>query len=46
MKIAVGIVVVLLAAASFLADYKWRRWMAARRADREQSPDRSRLDQR
>jgi hypothetical protein len=41
MKIVVGIVVALLVAALLFADYKWRRWMAARRAEREQSHDRA-----
>jgi hypothetical protein len=31
MKILLAILVV---AASFIADYKWRQWMAARRRDR------------
>jgi hypothetical protein len=35
MKIFLGIVAVLLVAASVFADYKWRQWMAARRRDRQ-----------
>lgn len=35
MKVFLGIVAVLLIAGSFYADYKWRRWMAARRAERQ-----------
>jgi hypothetical protein len=35
MKIVVIIVIVALVAASVIADYKWRQWMAARRRDRE-----------
>jgi hypothetical protein len=35
MKIFLGILVVLAIAASLFADYKWRRWMAARRRDRQ-----------
>jgi hypothetical protein len=35
MKILLGIVVALVIAASLLADFLWRRWMAARRHDRE-----------
>ncbi len=37
MKIFLAIVAVLVIAASVFADYKWRRWMAARRQDRDQS---------
>jgi hypothetical protein len=35
MKIFLGIPVILLVAASFIADYKWRKWMAERRRDRQ-----------
>jgi len=35
MKLLLGILAVILVAASFFADYKWRRWMAARRQDRK-----------
>jgi hypothetical protein len=35
MKILLGILAVLLVAASLFADYKWRRWIAARRRDRQ-----------
>jgi hypothetical protein len=35
MKILLGILVVVIVAASLFADYKWRRWMAARRRDRQ-----------
>jgi hypothetical protein len=31
MKILLAIVAVLVIAASFYADYKWKRWMASRR---------------
>jgi hypothetical protein len=34
MKIVLAIVVILLIAGSLFADYKWRQWMAARRAER------------
>ena len=34
MKIFLGILALLLVAASVFADYKWRQWMAARRRDR------------
>ena len=35
MKILIGILAVLLVSAFLFADYKWRRWMAARRRDRQ-----------
>jgi hypothetical protein len=35
MKIFLGILAVLVIAATFFADYKWRQWMAARRRDRQ-----------
>jgi hypothetical protein len=35
MKILLGILAVVFVAASLFADYKWRRWMAARRRDRQ-----------
>ena len=35
MKILLGILAVLLVAASLFADYKWRRWITARRRDRQ-----------
>jgi hypothetical protein len=35
MKILLGILVLLVVAASLFADYKWRQWMAARRRDRQ-----------
>jgi hypothetical protein len=34
MKVLVAIVVAVIVAASLFADYKWRRWMAARRTER------------
>ena len=34
MKIFLGILAIILVAASVFADYKWRQWMAARRRDR------------
>jgi hypothetical protein len=36
MKIVLATIVVLLIAGSLVADYYWRRWMAARKADRDQ----------
>ena len=35
MKILLGILAVLVVAASLVADYRWRQWMAARRRDRQ-----------
>jgi hypothetical protein len=35
MKIILGILAILIIAASLFADYKWRQWMAARRRDRQ-----------
>jgi hypothetical protein len=35
MKIFLGIVVIVLVAASLIADYKWRKWIAERRRDRQ-----------
>jgi hypothetical protein len=35
MKIFLGILAILVVAASVFADYKWRQWMAARRRDRQ-----------
>jgi len=35
MKILLTILVILLVAASLIADYKWRQWIAARRRDRQ-----------
>ena len=35
MKIFLGIVVIVLMAVSFIADYKWRKWMAERKRDRD-----------
>jgi hypothetical protein len=32
--------VIVVIAATVFADYKWRRWMAARRAERDQGGDR------
>lgn len=39
MRIVVAIVVALIVAGSVFADYKWRRWMAARRLERDTSAD-------
>ena len=40
MKFALAIVVLIVFALSFMADYKWRQWMARRRID--QDPGQSR----
>ena len=34
MKIFLGILAILIVAASFFADYKWRQWMANHRRNR------------
>lgn len=38
MKLALAILALIVFALSFVADYKWRQWMAKRRAD--QAPGR------
>ena len=40
--LVLAIIVVVVVAASLFADYKWRKWMAARRADHgpDRGPDR------
>jgi hypothetical protein len=35
MKIFLGVLAVLVVAASIIADYKWRQWIVARRRDRQ-----------
>jgi hypothetical protein len=35
MKILLAILAIVFIAATFFADYKWRRWIAARRRDRQ-----------
>jgi hypothetical protein len=35
MKLVIATVVVLLVGASIFADYKWRRWIAARKVERQ-----------
>jgi hypothetical protein len=35
MKIFLGILAVIVVAATLIADYKWRQWMAARRRNRQ-----------
>jgi hypothetical protein len=39
MKLVLGLAVLLFIAFSVLADYKWRQWMAARKAERDHPPD-------
>ena len=39
MKLLLAILAVIIIAGSLFADYKWRRWMAARRQDRENNPN-------
>ncbi len=40
MKVLVIIVAVLVVVGSLFADYKWRQWMAARRRDHPDDPNR------
>lgn len=35
MKLALILIVVVLVVVSFVADYKWRKWMADRKRDRQ-----------
>ncbi len=35
MKLILAIVVIVIIAGSFYADYRWRKWIAARRRERE-----------
>jgi hypothetical protein len=35
MKLILAIVLILIVVCSFYADYKWRRWMAERRRERD-----------
>ncbi len=39
MKIAIGIVVLVLVALSFIVDYKWKQWIAARKQERDHPPN-------
>jgi hypothetical protein len=43
MKVVLAIVVLIVFALSFVADYRWRRWMAKRRAERDDSARRDRV---
>jgi hypothetical protein len=40
MKLLLAIVAVLLIAGTLFADYKWRRWMEARRSQRDHPANR------
>ena len=42
MKLLLGILALILAAVSLIADYKWRQWIAARKRDRDLERDRER----
>lgn len=48
MKLALAIVVLVVFALSFVADYKWRKWMSQRRAEHQQpdAPDPRQLPRR
>jgi hypothetical protein len=35
MKLVLALIVIALVAASLVADYKWRQWIATRRRDRQ-----------
>jgi hypothetical protein len=37
MKFVLLVLGIAVVAASILADYKWRKWMAARRSERDQN---------
>jgi hypothetical protein len=38
MKLAIGLVALFLVALSLIADYKWKRWIAARKQERDRPP--------
>jgi hypothetical protein len=38
MKLAIGLVALFLVVLSFVADYKWKRWIAARKQERDHPP--------
>jgi hypothetical protein len=40
MKLILTVVAVLVLTGSVVADYKWRKWMAARRSEREEQDPR------
>jgi len=39
MKLILGLVALILIALSLVADYKWRRWIAARQQERDANPN-------
>jgi hypothetical protein len=39
MKLVLAILVLIVFVLSFVADYKWRQWMARRRANHDPVPD-------
>ena len=43
MKLALAILVLIVFALSFVADYKWRQWMATRRAEHDGPTPQDRL---
>jgi len=43
MEFVLAIVVLIAFALSFVADYKWRRWIAKRRSEHEDSGGRDRV---
>ena len=43
MKLLLAIIVLIVFALSIVADYKWRRWMANRRAGQNDPASRDRL---
>lgn len=38
MKLTLTLVALILLAASFYADYKWKQWIAARKQERDHPP--------
>ena len=38
MKLLLGAIALILVALSLVADYYWKRWIAARKQDRQQDP--------
>jgi len=42
MKLLLAIIAILVLAASLYADYRWRRWLAARKAERDNASGRDR----
>jgi hypothetical protein len=42
MRVLLALFAIILVAAIVYADYKWRRWISARRAERDSNQDRRR----